>query len=364
MEFQLSPWVRNMAQRIALSQTTALRFLGFLGHTNGSGKFHVFRNICSSSIALCIILLSSAWFIINFGWYLTSLVQLQSTSPHAQSLNLLVRIFVGLPYCTIYLRPLITLIITLRKRSQFGRLLQSFEHLSSNHGPKNGPEILSWIFCFIPAIIPIGSFLWHADILLKSGRQTDDTMTLWSDFTIYMPWTINLPLWLFSFLCTTISTASCFASQQIIFFLVIYASHFKDIIEAMNEDIRTTAVDCRKSPLKQETLLHLEKRFNHWRETIFEVQQCCDEANDFYSYILFVLYGLDFMTVLGFGVNLIVNVVPSASSYAYYAAMALIYCLNITIFLWPLVAFHEEVFHVHSVIKQKFQKNTPLLSVI
>ena len=351
-----------MAQRIALLQITALRFLGFLRHTNGSRKFHMFRNICSSFIALCIILLSSAWFIINFGWYLTSLVR--SNSPEAQSVNLLVRIFVGLPYCTIYLRPLITLIITLRKRSQFSRLLQSFEHLSGIIDPTNGPKVLSWIFCLFPTIIPLGLFLWDADILLKSGRQTDETMTLWSDFNMDIPWTIHLPFWSFSFICTTISTASCFASQQIIFLLVIYASRFKDIIEAMNEDIRVTAVDCRKSPLKQETLIHLEKRFNYWRETIFEVQKCCDEANDFYSYILFALYGLDFMTVLGFGVNLIVNVIPSASSYAYYAAMALIHCLYITIFLWPLVAFHEKVFHVHSVIKQKFRNNKPLLTVI
>ena len=326
---------------MALLQITALRFLGFLGHTNEFGKSHMFRNICSSSIALCIILLSSAWFMINLGTYLTAL--LEPNAPNAQSLNLLVRIFVGLPYCTIYLRPLITLIITLRKRFQFGRLLQSFEHLSDINDPINGSKVLSWIFCFISTIIPLGSFLWYAGILLNFERKTNETMTLWSNMTIHIPWTINLPFWSLSFLCTTISTASYFASQQIIFLLVIYASHFKDIIEAMNEDIRTTAVDCRKSPLKQETLLHLEKRFNHWQETIFEIRKCCDEANDFYSYILFVLYGLDFMTVMGFGVNLIVNVIPSASSYAYYAAMALIHCLYITIFLWPLVAFHEQV---------------------
>ena len=326
-----------MAHEIASMQVSVLRFLGFLtdDYSPKTGKNSVFHRFFRSSIAICILAFTSTWFLINWGKYITYLAM-----PSHQ--NLLVRIFLGLPFCMIVLRPLVILIIAFKQRSQLLYLLTVFRKTSQLRPHKNrGASHSRWssLLFWFPIIAPLCLFIWYFSAVMEFVPA----MTLLTIVPMQIPWTITMPLWTSILIWMTVSVLGYFPSQQVIFLLVLYASAFKDIIKAVNTDIHTTAIECNQTFLKHETRQRLQDRLDEWRRITLQVQKCCHEANAYYSIPLFAFYGLDCITVLGFGAGIIASAIPSVSAYAYYTMTTLYFCMHITLFLSPLVAFHEEV---------------------
>ena len=326
-----------MAQEIASMQVSVLGFLGFLAddYPSETGKSSFFHRFFRLSIAICILASTSTWFLINWGQYITYLAM-----PSHQ--NLLVRIFLGLPFCMLVLRPLVILIIAFKQRSQLLYLLTVFRKISQLLPHKNrGASYSRWSFLlfWFPIIAPLCLFTWYFSAVM----EFKPAMTLLTIVPMQIPWTITMPLWTSILIWMTVSVLGYFPSQQVIFLLVLYASAFKDILKAVNTDIHTTAIECNKTFLKHETIQRLQDRLDEWRRITLQVQKCCNKANAYYSILLFAFYGLDCITLLGFGANIIASVIPSVSAYAYYTMATLYFCMNITLFLSPLVAFHEEV---------------------
>lgn len=90
----------------------------------------------------------------------------------------------------------------------------------------------------------------------------------------------------------------------------------------------------------------LDEKVRVWKKLHTESLRLCEEINDYFGLLLFIIYGLDFVAVLAFGANVLINSKGTIDSYAYYIFSFLLFASYGTLFLIPLVICHEQVIYL------------------
>ena len=80
-----------------------------------------------------------------------------------------------------------------------------------------------------------------------------------------------------------------------------------------------------------------------WQKQHMEILLFLRQLNKFFNWTLFVIYGLDFMTCLGFSAHVANNTSTMIESHVFLLFSAFVFAAYATVFLLPLVAVYEHV---------------------
>ncbi|OQV19861.1 hypothetical protein BV898_06131 [Hypsibius exemplaris] len=147
-------------------------------------------------------------------------------------------------------------------------------------------------------------------------------------------------------LWTLFSTLAFILSQQIFVCAIVLATLLKNILRRLNVEITEELLYFgRKSedlygPNEKEILATVEK-LRCWEARRMEALLFCGEMNDFFGPILLLIYGMDFLTLLGFSSNIVNNPRTDLDSYMYLALSCALFLAYLTVFSFPMVAVHE-----------------------
>ena len=146
------------------------------------------------------------------------------------------------------------------------------------------------------------------------------------------------------------STMAFVLSQQVYVCAIIPAIVLHDVVARLDREVREdTASFERRSArgwpfrLNEREMAVAEEKVIQWETRRMQMLLFCGEITDFFGVILMVIYGLDFLTLLGFSSNIVNSTRTDLPSYLYLALSCAISLAYLTVFLFPLVAVYEKV---------------------
>jgi hypothetical protein len=268
-----------------------------------------------------------------------------------QNGGLLLKIFLFLPSFVLSARPMIVLTLVFWKRSQTNSVLAAVQNFVETSFPqiylrnyycKKWRKTSLILFLFTISITLLMT-VWGSQItvLLVPGGAS-----LTSDNALY-PLPVKFYLWQYFTLWFLFPTFSFILSQQVLVLAMLSALVLSDSLKTLNRSIRSET-DC----LKMATKSHIGQRINFpelqrtlaaWKSNAAEVEFLFSTLNEYFDWILFGIFGCDFLTLMGFAVNILNNPRPGIDSYGYYTLSCLVFCIYNTLFFLPFISLHEEV---------------------
>ncbi|OQV23345.1 hypothetical protein BV898_02792 [Hypsibius exemplaris] len=177
-----------------------------------------------------------------------------------------------------------------------------------------------------------------------------DNMTLSSDNFL-----APLPITYYAFqgvvIWTLFSSVPFIMSQQLFTCVIMLAMLPQAAMKGLNREVgdetayyevQSQFATTRLTSVPRKLLLLTEERVRMWEATYMSTLIFIGRVNDFFGWILFILYGLDFLTLLGFVSNIVNNARSDWQSYAYLFLSSAIFLLYLTVFVCPLVSTQEE----------------------
>jgi hypothetical protein len=338
----------KMDYSYAFVQIKLLQILGFLTSTTETNRgFTYIRN----GIALCILLAGWTFWGLDFAESVANVIQDQRT-------GLLVKIFRNLPYCTMILRPLLVLSIVFFKRSSSKILVKAVNRFCrislSVESIDRSTKLILWqrkskaAFIFT-ATLMCSWFAWYIKCEIMSESEAN-----FSDDNDISTVLMNIQTWPFFALWFILMLITFILSQQVFIILLCSASLMTETLKTVNDSIREMTGKFIKNS-DERSWVELEKLMIYWKGMYWNVRNHCEEVNQYFNLILFVIYCTDFLTLLGFGAMILVPDRPEIQTYAFCSTSMVMFCLHITVFLIPLTSAHEEVsFYT---ISSKFASN-------
>jgi hypothetical protein len=320
-------------KEIAFVQVWLLRALGFLtsSHKSNYGRMKKwFRTVIAMS------LLSGGAICYSMKLGQNSIQFIEDTSA-----SLLMKLLLSLNVSAPMLRPIYVLSLLLYKRSAVEAVtndVQMFFEVSFENQIIRAKQISlrrkqSVKLFLITAALVFLQFVWYLEITKVSQLE----LNILAD-DILFPLPVRIPLWLFILLWSVFS-AFCFAlSQQVLVIIIMYASVIGSALKNVNTEIQ----ECMKLGAEETSSLDLKKKIFFWKRTITNARNLCSTINENFNLILFGMYGLDFITLIGVGGNFLENRKIIQMS-AWLATLALIFLSYLTVFLVPLVLMYEQV---------------------
>jgi hypothetical protein len=325
-----------MGKKIAFLQIRLLQLLGFLSLTTEKGRvFAHFRNVS----VVCFLLGSWTCCGLEFTRSLATIFENNQR-------GLLVKVLRNLPSCVIILRPVLVLSLTLFKRSSSKNLLQvinkfSETSLSAASIDRSSLRTLwrrnSIAALTITATIMITWYFWKIKVSVLRNLE----VSLFDDDAM-LPLPIKMQVWQYATFLLIFMVVSFIFSQQVFLILLFSASILGKALKSVNCSIRETTAQFIEYP-EVISWAELEERLVHWRAVYSDARNLCDELNRYFSLILFVIYSLDFFSLLGFGAMILVIVKALLERYMFFMSSAMMFTLHITVFLIPLISAHEQV---------------------
>jgi hypothetical protein len=147
---------------------------------------------------------------------------------------------------------------------------------------------------------------------------------------------------------TLFSTLPFALSQQIYLCIIILAivlgKGVERLICQINEEASYYTERLKKLVRITEKEIEVtDEKVRNWEVFHMQTLLFCESLNQFFSLILFAIYGIDLMTVLGFTSDLINNQKSDVTANLHLILSILIFFLYGTVFLLPLVLVHEKV---------------------
>ena len=169
-----------------------------------------------------------------------------------------------------------------------------------------------------------------------------DPVTRWTDTSVFalLDRYLPFPLWLYVGLWFFFLNVNYIISRQIMMVLFTYASVVSVALAALNDEIQKFPKEIRKCG---EVLDELEAKLPSWKCQYARCARLCDAINDHFNGILFVVYGCDFLAMLSCCTNLFINVYSIGLAHYFYGLSAVMFCLDLTVFLVHLVVTNEKV---------------------
>ncbi|OQV19945.1 hypothetical protein BV898_05952 [Hypsibius exemplaris] len=171
-------------------------------------------------------------------------------------------------------------------------------------------------------------------------RSNDTTETFWMANQL-KPLTAFLPAWQTVILWCFCSVFPLILSQQVIGIFVLNADFLKEGLRDLNRDIREQ-IESFGPRRDAKRALDLDSRVMLWTKVVGSSRAFCKELNDFFGTILFGVYGVDFLVLVGFGTILIYLPFLGLETFAFYAYALLMMLAFMTLFLIPLPLAYEE----------------------
>jgi hypothetical protein len=164
----------------------------------------------------------------------------------------------------------------------------------------------------------------------------------------YPPLPIKEYTYQFVIIWTIFCSVPFLLSQQVYLCLIILAMILSEAMKKLDDEIQEEVEYYMGSKggsvifKKKETNLS-EEKVKQWEVCHMRMLLFCQSLNRFFNLILFFIYGLDFVALLGFISNIVQNYRSDAISYAFLIFSSLLFLSYQTVFLLPLVAVHEKV---------------------
>ena len=148
---------------------------------------------------------------------------------------------------------------------------------------------------------------------------------------------------------TLLSSVPYILSQQVYICALILAILLNESLKALSHSIYAEVssfnVDKDDPPEKYDgqKLALLSLKVVKWETYHTQILIFFGSVNEFFSLPLFLIHGMDFLAVLGFVANVVVNSRSDIMSHVYLIGSSLVFLLYGTVFLGPLVSVHEKV---------------------
>jgi hypothetical protein len=325
-----------MGDSIVLCQIKLLQILGFFSFTTKTNRsFTYTRNV----VALCILLGSWTSFGLNFAQSLGMIIRDQES-------DLLVKIFRNLPYCTINLRPALVLSIAFFKRSSSETLLLAsnrfYKIFSSLETIDKSTNVRLWQRRPILALLYTATLmsLWFA-WFIESHILWNLEMSLFND-EVMAPLPIKMQVWQYIIFLLIFMLITFILSQQVFMILLFSASSISKVLKNVNHSIKKTIEEFAKNSDKR-SWNDLEQQLADWKKVHLTARNFCNDVNKYFHLILFVIFCMDFITMVGFGANILVPGRLGLQEYTFSSFSILMFCQYSTVFMIPLISAHEQV---------------------
>jgi hypothetical protein len=99
----------------------------------------------------------------------------------------------------------------------------------------------------------------------------------------------------------------------------------------------------KKSENQEKEISSIAQKVKLWEALHLRILLFFGSVNQFFSMILFVVYGMDFVVLLGFTANFVKNTRFDLDFYIFLIFSTIVFLSYGTVFLIPLVGFHEKV---------------------
>ncbi|OQV19946.1 hypothetical protein BV898_05953 [Hypsibius exemplaris] len=347
-----------MADQVAVLQTGTLAFLGFLQKRRR--PLSTLAEACGAWIRTTVAVAVVGGSMVCLG--IDSALAVKAMTDETKH-PFLVKIFIFSPYCLLDLRPVCVLAMLLYNRHEFEKLKTAADDFIADLASLAAPhsQASSWKFrmkfrtksklWFLLSgtlvLLWYGFFArvnytwWLQGHLKRHGNDTTDTFWMTNLLDPLPPF---LPAWQNIILWCVCSISPLFLSQQVIGIFVLNADFLKEGLRDLNRNIREQieSFGPRRDVVHLKQAMNLESRIIFWTRLVESSRAFCKELNDFFGTILFVVYGLDFLVLVGFGTNLVYMPFPGFDTFAFYVYAALMIVAFMTLFLIPLPLTYEE----------------------
>jgi 7tm Chemosensory receptor len=268
----------------------------------------------------------------------------------------LVNMFTLLPYCTFIVRALFVLTTLFCKRNSWMHLFNMMQEFVQEAFPAveiRQKLLIKWrsysaaLFLLTLALhVSWDVFHWHESMM------KEPEMSMMSEEHSMGPLPIKIVTWKFLFFWELFSSLSFILSQQVLVSVMIFAMMIGDGLKNLNKEVqeKTKSDENSKIMLHNELLeeekkvpFEMEEKIRIWKKLHGDALRSCEKINGHFGLILLTIYGLDFVALLAFGANVLINARGTVDSYAYYVCSFLLFASYGTLFLIPLVICHEQV---------------------
>jgi hypothetical protein len=136
-----------------------------------------------------------------------------------------------------------------------------------------------------------------------------------------------------------------FTLSQVSIILTTYASLVSEVLKNVNAEVRVCHWNFQGA-IKAGSWVELEEQLASWQSRTAHARRLCEILNEYFNLIRFGCYGLDFLTLLGFGAHLL-GPLSSIQHDAFNILSLLFFASYITIFLSSLISTQEQVLFLH-----------------
>ncbi|OQV21170.1 hypothetical protein BV898_04930 [Hypsibius exemplaris] len=321
-----------MANRIAKTQTFILTLLGFqpsLPNLASSKQGNILTEWARKTVGLAILCG-------NLICILLSVVQatLLILTLHSNQ-SMLIYLFSLSPGFFTTARPFYVLALAFhRKRPQFQRLrktaekfIQAVQHCCNNDS--DGQKMSAghrkaslWWFVITATWIVIW-YAWYQKLCYEwwyipyPAASSNFTAPYWTH-NLLQPLPVYLAIWQFLILGFVFSVCPYILSQQVLGVLILHAALLKSGLRQVNVQIEETIENYDHYSLRE-----LETRLQHWKRAVAISRDLCGQLNGYFNWIVLGIYGLDLMTVFGYGTNIMMVPLPRFEYYAFYGSVCI-----------------------------------------
>jgi hypothetical protein len=334
-------------------QIVLLKIVGLLPLSGRKvSKKVFFFNLILLLIALCFLLgtlyssgFSAAFFL--YGLFYPSLTDLGTTKTDP-----ILAVLQLLPFFTINVRALSVLfVLFLKRRSWKGLMDETQDFLQACFPCCRLRAVIVAKMKKASMVLFVATFTLH--VLWEYAEwvvflEGIPNVTMSETDNIAAPLPMKYYLFEYIILWTLFSTIPFILSQQVYVCAIILAMVLGEAVKRLDLQIQEELKYYKERNgssvgVSDKELELTEGKVKIWEFYRMQILVLLGSVNNFFSLILFAIYGMDFLTLLGFTSNLIKNPRSDVDSYTYLIGSSVIFVLYGTIFLIPFVKVHEEV---------------------
>jgi hypothetical protein len=136
-------------------------------------------------------------------------------------------------------------------------------------------------------------------------------------------------------------------SQQVFLCVVILAVLLNETVQELNNRIHKQTITFETKNNSSELIgineiVCLGKKIQKWKMYHLHLLLLCQSVDKFFNFILFAVYGLDFVALLGFTSNIVQGSTLDVYFFIFLICSSLIFLLYETALVFPLVTVHEK----------------------
>ncbi|OWA52882.1 hypothetical protein BV898_17324 [Hypsibius exemplaris] len=250
-----------------------------------------------------------------------------------------------MPFCTLNFRGLIVLFLLFLKRNSWTKLMKTAEVFLETCFPNNQDRTavmrrarkIAVLLCLLT--VSMHSAWDVSEWIVTTETLVNVTMT-YGDIATPLP--MAYLMYQYISVWTVFCTFPFVLSQQVYICVIVLAVILTEAVKSINQQIKQEIVLYEGRFAGKNELAMTEEKIIVWENAHLRVLLFCRCVNHYFSWILFIIYGLDFLTMMGYSANVIKNPRTDADSYVYIIGSIIIFGSYGTVFLLPFVHVYEQ----------------------